>query len=192
MARITQVEFADRIPEFQASIQRLCRGILKDPRWAEDAAQTTMFLAWRRVEGFEGRSDLETWLSRIARNVCRDFFRKRNCRPEGFLEVSKNMEYGPIQHLENSLPDPSPNPFMAASHSELCRELYQIIKDLPRKFRIYFILRRVKGLNEEETAKMLQVSVPTVKSRDFRAMAIVRAEMLKRGYRTTAEYLSDY
>ncbi len=62
---------------------------------AEDAVQETMVRAWRKADGFEGRSSVRSWLYRIATNVCIDMQRQvqRRARP---------MEMGPASPPDES------------------------------------------------------------------------------------------
>ena len=57
---------------------------------------------------------------------------------------------------------------------ELRRRIQQAVDELPDIYRTVFIVRDVEGLSTEETAEVLQISVPTVKTRLHRARLALR------------------
>ena len=68
--------------QFGGMVQRLARGMVGAGD-ADDVTQETFLQAFRKSKQFRGQCarEFETWLYRIAINKCRDWRRKRQCRP---------------------------------------------------------------------------------------------------------------
>src|SRR5690349_25117293 len=97
-------------------------------------------------------------------------------------ETSKTVSMDEdVETEEGSMPrefaDWSPNPEQQYGQSELGDILRRTIQGLPTSFRTVFVLRDVEGLSTEETAEMLNLSVPAVKSRLLRARLQLRERL---------------
>src|SRR5216684_6060374 len=72
------------IQEHYPGVYRYLLYLTRSPEAAEDLTQETFLQAWRRLDTFEGRSALRTWLHRIAH---REFLQAlRSQRPHLNLE----------------------------------------------------------------------------------------------------------
>ncbi len=150
---------------------------------AEDAVQETMVRAWKSLDRFEGRSQLRSWLYRIATNVCLDMLgsRQRRARP---------MDIEPASHADRPLPppltetvwiEPAPDSLVVPSSGDpanvaLARESVRLafmaaLQHLSPKQRAVLILREVLRWRASEVAELLDTSVASVNSALQRARA---------------------
>lgn len=149
-----------------ANNQRLFRtawSILKNRTEAEDAVQSAYLSAFANMAGFEGRSSLSTWLTRIVVNEAlgrrrADQRRRRRLEQEGIAVLDAYRD-----NLMRGSDAESPE--TAIARDQIRKLLEKAVADLPDPFRTVFVLREIEGLSSEETAAILDVPVATVKTR---------------------------
>jgi RNA polymerase sigma factor (sigma-70 family) len=168
-------------------LYRLARSILKDDAEAEDAVQETYFAAYRNIAAFRGGAKLSTWLARIVINEAYARLRKRKRAVVVSLESAQagGVCESYSKEEETMASEMADGPEAAALRAELRRLLERRIDALPEQFRVVFILRDVEELSVEETAECLEVPASTVRTRAFRARALLR-ESLSREFDAAA------
>lgn len=146
---------------------RLAFRITRNQEDAEDAQQEALLKAHRNLDQFQGRARFTTWISRIAINEALMCLRKRRSVIHVPLEDAlPEDEVTPVNfELHSNIQDPE----TAYSQKELRTMLTHAIAELRPLHREVFLLRAVECLSVVETAKALQVSVSTVKTRMRRA-----------------------
>ena len=171
--------FNELVHRHERKIFRLTQHITGNREDGEDALQETFLKAFSRLDQFHGDSQFYTWLVRIAVNESLMKLRKRKANPTYSLDE-------PIETEEDFLPrehaDWEENPEQKYARAELSEILDRAVNSLPPVFRTVFVLRDIEGMSTEETAKILNLSVPAVKSRLLRARLQLR-ERLARHFR---------
>jgi hypothetical protein len=69
--------FAGLVERYRRELQVHCYRMLGSYQDSEDMVQETFLRAWRKREGFQGRSTFRAWLYRIAPNACLDALARR-------------------------------------------------------------------------------------------------------------------
>jgi RNA polymerase sigma-70 factor (ECF subfamily) len=141
---------------------------------AADLLQETYIKAYESLPNFEGKSSFSTWLYRIATNFALMKLRKEKMKKVSIEEL-KNLSNG----LKNSIDfyDWSENPYLHYKNEELKEILNEAINSLPPKYKTIFILHDIEGLSIQEVAKILSLSVPTVKTRIHRSRLYLREKL---------------
>src|SRR5437016_2606556 len=148
---------------------------------AEDAMQDAFLKAYAHLQDFHGDSRFYTWLVRIAANEALMRLRKR--RPNQF-SLDEPIE-GDTDLFPRELEDWGPTPEQRYAQTEMQNIVGDVIDRLDPEYRIVFLLRDFEELSTQETAEMLGISVPAVKSRLLRARLKLR-EKLNRHFRQGA------
>ena len=159
--------------------QRLYRAawsILKDRAEAEEAVQDGYLKAFAAMDGFEGRSALTTWLTRIVINEALARRRTAERRARLYREQQiADIEIYRERFMASTVATESPE--ADVMRRQVARVLERAIGKLPENFRTVFVLREVEGLSVDETAEVLQIPGETVKTRLLRARRRLQQEL---------------
>jgi RNA polymerase sigma-70 factor (ECF subfamily) len=157
---------------------RVARAILKDDTEAEDALQDAYLDAYRHIGEFRGGSQLGTWLVRIVANraLMRLRKQKRDRLVIPFAEPHPmSSDDAPLDMPDKTAESPS----QATLRAELRRILERRIDALPVAFRAVFVMREIEDMTVEETAAALGIPSATVRTRLFRARALLREALAR-------------
>lgn len=162
--------FDQLVSRYERKIFRLTMNITQNREDAEDAMQEAFLKSYEHLPSFQGDSRFYTWLVRIAVNQALMKLRKR--RPNQFSLDE------PVAAGDNEVPpeieDWGPSPEQRFVQVELHEILSRAISQLALEYRAVFTLRDVEGISTEETAQLLGISVPAVKTRLLRARLKLR------------------
>jgi RNA polymerase sigma-70 factor, ECF subfamily len=178
-----EVELARRVAQgdpaaFEALMRRhnralfrTARAILRDDAEAEDALQEAYLQAYRTIGGYRGDARLSTWLARVVANEALMRLRKQ-VRRSAIVPLQPGVPVEEMNQIAEGSMDNTPE--SSARRAEVRKLLEERIDKLPGAYRAVFMLRGVEEYSVEETAAILQIPEPTVRSRFFRARSLLR------------------
>jgi RNA polymerase sigma-70 factor (ECF subfamily) len=167
-------EFTQLMRLHNRRLYRLARTVLRDDAEAEDALQDAYLTAFRTIGQFRGDAALATWLSRVLLNEC--FARlRRDTRRQKVVPIVQ-----PDESEVDAIPqEDSERPDRILARKQLRALIESKLDALPEAFRLVFVLRSVEDLSVEETARTLDIPEATVRSRYFRAKAMLREALAR-------------
>jgi RNA polymerase sigma-70 factor (ECF subfamily) len=168
---------------YQDDVYHVALRIMVDPGLAADMTQDAFIRAYKNLRRFKD-GNFKAWLMRIVTNRCYDELRKHKRRPQVSIDemTEENESYAPLR-------DDGQSPEEERESSEMMAAIQSCLESLPDEQRIAAILCDVEGYDYNEIAKIMDVSLGTVKSRMSRARSKLRdclrgfLELLPAGYR---------
>ncbi len=143
---------------------------------ADDLTQETFIRAYMNIKSFQSRATLNTWLFRIATNICIDHQRKVK-RIQSNLVPLQREDADNEEDVQMDIPDTRYNPEDMLLTKELNTELSKALLDLPEKLRTVILLHDIEGLAYEEIMEIVDCPLGTVKSRLFNARQTIRKKI---------------
>lgn len=132
---------------------------------ADDATQQVFIHLFRKLDKFDGRSKLETWVYRLASNEALQFIRSRS------------------RHSTDSLlDDPTGNSDDMREQTEQAEMLDVALSKINPELRVVMVLKEQEDLSYREIADAVGIPEGTVGSRLNRARADLREALLQLGW----------
>ena len=156
---------------------RVARSILRDETEAEDALQDAYVQAYRAAAQFRGDAELSTWLTRIVINQA--LMRLRKKKRERLVVPFRTSVAADEDRIDDMADAKAESPSDATLRAEVRRVIERRIDQLPVAFRTVFVMREIEEMTVQETADCLGIPPSTVRTRLFRARALLR-EALER------------
>jgi RNA polymerase sigma-70 factor (ECF subfamily) len=157
-----QALLARKLPRMLA----LARRMLGDAQEAEDVAQETFLKAWKAAASWApGKARFDTWLHRVALNLCYDRLRRRR-------------ETVVAEPPERPDPAPGAEAGLIAAWRELRVEA--ALQALPARQREAVVLHHYQALSNIEAAALMKISVDALESllsRGRRALKLALADL---------------
>jgi RNA polymerase sigma-70 factor, ECF subfamily len=145
---------------------RVAQSIVGDRALAEDVVQDALLRVWQHRDDYRGDAPLKNWVLRITHNCAVSALRKRRDEVRD-PAVLPEVEGAPSGDIERSV-----------AGKAAVAELWDALDLLDETSRTIVVLREVERLSYEEIGEVLNLPLPTIKTRLFRARRVL-SEQLK-------------
>ena len=139
-------------------VWRAARRLGIDPGDTDDVVQEVFVVAHRKLAGFEGRSQIKTWLFKILVRVVRHYVRTQQRKP-GHRPAHSPDELQALHDHQTC------GPAEAAERRDAVRILDGLLDGMDSEKREVFVLAEIEQLSSVEIAEVLGANVNTVYSR---------------------------
>jgi RNA polymerase sigma-70 factor (ECF subfamily) len=172
-----QQAFRALMGRYNRRLYRTARSILKNDADAEDALQNAYLLVYRGIGKFRGDAGLSTWLVRIVINEALACLRKRS-RSAHVVNLESSELDAAIEAQAADMCSEKSEPLEDRLIRSDTNQLIQAkIDELPVAYRAVFVLRARDDRSVTETAAALRIPEATVRTRFFRARALLRQSL---------------
>ena len=148
-------------------LYRLACRLCGDEHDAEDLVQDLAIRLYPRLDELEKVECLRPWLARVLHNLYIDAIRKRQRRPQGYVDNDSDRHLAGLQ-------DRSYGPEGRFELDDLQRQLAASISSLSEEHRYVVIMHDMEGYTLNELTEIFGVPLGTLKSRLHRARKLLR------------------
>jgi len=132
----------------------------------EEICQETFLTVIRHLDSFQGQSQFQTWLFRVAANKAHDYRQRQLAAKRGGGQTPVPLHPDPTREgLRPDPPCPGPEPDLALIRAEDLNLIGQALETLPEPCREVIQLRYFADLSYQEIARELKLNPKTVSSR---------------------------
>ena len=152
---ITNEQFTCYAEKYIDTVFRVAYNYLKSSTDADDITQNVFLKLLRCKKAFESEAHVKNWLIRVTINECHDLSRSRWWKAESVEEYASSLAF---ETREQS-------------------ELFQMVMELPKKYRMPIYLYYYEGYTTSEIGEFLQIPKNTVCSQLKRGRELLKLAM---------------
>ncbi len=169
--------FEQLIEPYQKKVFNIALRMMGNQEDASDAAQEVFIKIYKSISGFREESSFNTWVYRIATNVCLDELRKRKRMNVVSTDSLIQLTDGEVNV---QVEDKGLSPDKILEKKELIEEVKEALNHIKHEHKQVIVLRDIQGYSYKEISSIMQCSEGTVKSRINRARNAVKDILLKK------------
>lgn len=166
-----QEAFAVLVKRYTQDIYRLTLKIMCNNQEAEDMTQETFIKAWCNIARFNGKSEIGTWLYRIACNRCYDRLRElkeKTISLDTDNRTEIRQEDTAILNIETEM-----------ENKDLCSLISKYVSHLPPMQKICITLRDMEGMTVKEVMEITGLNLIQIKSNLYHARKHIKKMLEK-------------
>lgn len=152
---IVDLDISELVAEHSDAVFRVAMSVTRDSALAEDVSQDAIIKAWQALPTYRGEAPLRNWILRITHNTAVSALRKRR---EELRDPAELPERTSHVSVESTVQD----------HIAFER-FTEALDELDETSRAIVTLRELEGCSYDEICDILELPLPTVKTRLLRA-----------------------
>ena len=161
--------YENLLMRYQGLISSIITRMISSAEIREELAQDVYLAIYRRLENFEHRSSLATWIGRITYHKCVDYYKKQKAH-------LKNVSLDEVVNTETwKVAKDSPSGILM--RKERAELIMKKIELLPAQYRLVLRLYHFDEMSYKEIGEVLKMPTGTVKNYLFRARKILKDEL---------------
>ena len=147
-------QFLEIYNEFSQLVYNLSLSYLQNIEDSKEATQDVFVKIHTKLEGFNNKSSLKTWIYRITINHCLDVIKSKNRKYRLFF-TRENEDYDSKDFN---------HPGAKLESKEEMEKIFREINKLPEKQKTALILKTIEGIPQKEIATVMKMNEKAVES----------------------------
>lgn len=165
--------FVELYKMYEKYLYSLCFSYVQNQQDALDLVQEIYIKVFKNISTFDMNKSFHPWIRKIAVNTCLNF--KRTIK-NNIISMNTSINDDEETALEDTLVSRE-NVLEDVVNTETKISIKKYLKEIPQEYRIIIILRYYEDLSYNEISELINVPLGTVKTRIYRAKAMLRKKL---------------
>lgn len=166
--------FEELVCRYQARLIGVLEHLVGDRQQAEDLAQEVFLRVFRSRKNYQPAAKFSTWLFTIANHVALNARRNRARRREVHLDADSNASRPAVSAASAVMASSGQMPARQLDKAEMRDVVRAAVGGLNERQRMAVLLNKFEGMNYQEIADVMEMSVKAIKSLLMRARVNLR------------------